>query len=326
MATDDAMMADDMAETGLDAFPEAAWSPPEGVTRHSGDPVVADADFFAAPPEEIGEVISAESTLASGRRPWKTASRVALSGLVAWAIAMGAGFFLEQANPADLGFARFLEGLIGLIVFPLIWIATRFHHSCSYVGKLGLARFRCQGDRSRIRSPEVFLFEDAAELRTSQTRHYHNGVYTGTHYSFAWTGPDGAKVFKLSGMYRGEKAPPKAKDPFHFADMAEGVWSAFLLDRSISELESSGSIRFNLSGRDWLAVGPGFLDISRKGATERLTLDDIGGVAIEQGVVKVRRADAKEGWFSSTGVYKFPYDSMANCRLFGLAYSKLVGK
>ena len=38
-----------------------------------------------------------------------------------------------------------------------------------------------------------------------------------------------------------------------------------------------------------------------------------------------RRRDAKEGWFSSTGVFKFPYGSLANAQLFIFLVEKLVG-
>jgi len=40
----DEMMADDVLELDEE---ETRWAPPEGVLRHSGDPIEPNADFFA---------------------------------------------------------------------------------------------------------------------------------------------------------------------------------------------------------------------------------------------------------------------------------------
>ena len=152
-------------------------------------------------------------------------------------------------------------------------------------------------------------------------------MYLGTSYAFNWTDADGKKRNKLSGTYRGENKPPKAKDPYHFASMAEAAWSAFLFDRIIADLEANQSVRFNLSGGHYVAVGPGFLDIFVSGKEPvRLAADEVGGLLVDSGVIKIKRIDAQEGWFSSTGVYKFTYVKMANSRLFMLLYSRLIGK
>lgn len=321
---------DDVISTGeyLDIDPEETrWSPPPEVTTHSGNIIDAEADFFADPPEEIGELVSADSTLKLRTRPWRTASRIALAGLVGWVAAVGLDVLVANNNPADLSLFRVLEAGLFAVMALLVCYFTGFKHTCSYVGKLGVARIRCKGNRERRQPPEIFLFEDADELRTSQTRHYSHGVYTGTNYLFTWTNADGVKCFKLSGMYRGENTPPKPKDPFHFATMAEGAWSAYLFDRLVAELQSNQSVRFNLSGRNFIAVGPGFLDILVSGTEPiRLTAEEIGGIQFDAGTVKIMHIDAKEGWFSSTGVYKFSYDQMANSRLFLLLYSRLIGK
>lgn len=305
---------------------ETLWAPPEGVVRHAGAPIETDADFFAEPPPEIGELISAETTLTTRQRPWRLASRLVLVGLIGWAGYMLGDYLAKNVNAANPDDARALVWVGAAAVMLVAWFLTRFSHACSYVGKLGVAKFKCKGSRRGIRSPEVFLFEDAAELRTSQTKQYYNGVYTGTSYTFTWTDDAGNRAFKLSGTYRGENKPPKPKDPFHLAMMAEHAWSAFLFDRVVATLESVGAVRFNLTGKRYVAVGPGFLDLFVAGnEAERIEAKEIGGLEIDSGVVKIKRVGAKEGWFSSSGVYKFSYDQMANSRMFLLLYSHLIG-
>ncbi len=293
------------------------WIPSASVTNHNGDPLPPDRVFFAPPPPEIGEVVSAYSTLPTGKRPMPWLSRMALSG------------FAGSAGAAALHFLGVQETVLQVLCFlalaPLVWWLTGFSHKVSYVGKEGIARLRCQGRPDHVTRTEVFRFDSAAELRTGQTRHYTNGVYTGTSYNFTWTGPDGRKKFRLNGTYHGEKKPPKPKDPFHFAEAAEVAWSIYLFDQASRELETNGSIRFNLGGSDWIAVGPGFVDLSRKGNVERWTPQEIGGLTIGDGVFKIKRTDAKEGWFSSQGVFQFRYQSMANARLFLIAIQRLLG-
>lgn len=297
---------------------EVAWAPPREATTHAGEPIDPQTDFFAPPPPEIGPVQTASSTLKVRQDPPSTLVR----GLILFgpgALAIAALHVLGDVNEPVFDVLAFLT------CFGIGWFVTRFSHTCSYVGKDGVARIRCGGQRHKIKKEDVFLFKDAAELRTSQTRHYHNGVYTGTAYNFTWSGPDGKKVFKLTGTYRGEKKPPKPKDPFHFAQAAEIAWSIALLDRAQPELEREGSIKFRLTGADWVALGPGFIDLNLKGKTERCTAEEIDGISIDSGVFKVKRKGAKEGWFRSEGVFQFAYGTMANARVFLMALDKLLG-
>lgn len=313
-------MADDLLETTDEVveltLEETSWAAPPGVTRHAGVAIEPDQDFFADPAPEIGTVLTADTTLNVTQKPWRTSTRIAIAGLVGWAGSMALNF----SDLSDV----IVEALVFAVLAILVWFLTRFSHTCSFVGTNGACRFSCKGNRSQARLADLFLFDEAAELRTSQTRHYHNGIYTGTNYSFAWTDHDGKKRFKLSGTYRGEKKPPKPKDPFHFAVMTETAWSLYILARMTQDMEETGEVRFPLSGNGWVAVGKGYLLVSQKRQVDRLGAGDIGEVSIDSGVVKIKRVDAKEGWFSSTGVYKFPYDSMANFQAFSQAYTRWV--
>jgi hypothetical protein len=298
------------------AAPAAFWAPPEEVRHHNGDPLPLNLAFFAPPPEEIGGVFTAHSTLQAGKRPKSLVSRLLLAGAIGSLVAVGVTFIDPSPIWAILAF---------VVVAALVVALTRFGHHVSYVGQDGVARIWCLGAPGRISKSEVFLFREADALRTGQTRQYHNGVYAGTSYTFTWTDAEGKRRYKLSGSYHGEKKPPKPKDPFHFAERAEVAWSLFLFDRAGRELEQNGAIRFNLGGANWLAIGPGFIDIGRKEGVERWTRAEIAGISAKDGSLKIKRTDAKEGWFSSQGVFSFPYAQMANARLFLIATDRLLG-
>ena len=99
-----------------------------------------------------------------------------------------------------------------------------------------------------------------------------------------------------------------------------------------SQQWSVGDIDFSLDRQDWLEAS----DLDRKATlwSHRLFFngeetdchaEEISHVSIEQGEVKVRCKDAKEGWFTSHGIFKFPYGSLANAQLFRILMEKLVG-
>jgi hypothetical protein len=171
----------------------------------------------------------------------------------------------------------------------------------------------------------VFYFREAAELRTTSTRHYTNGVYQNTTYSYTWSDDTGRTRYRLSGAYRSEQGNPSAKSPYHFANAAERAWTLHLLEQVQAQLETAGTVHFSLGGSNWVRLGQEHISLHVNGQTTECAAADIAAVRIEQGMVQVRRKDAHEGWFSSQGVFRFPYGKLANAQLFQLLMQQLVG-
>jgi hypothetical protein len=292
----------------------------EPLTNHNREPLPQDLDFFAAPPAEIGPLLTGYSTLRRDMEPVAPAVRLVwILGSIIIGLLLMAVFVVLRIVPMV-----FVAAGIMALGIALAWLLTRFSHRCTYVGREGVVQYFCNGDRDNLRG-NMFLFQQAAELRTAQTRHYVNGGYTGTSYSFTWTDFNGGKVFKLGGQYQSAQGTPKAKDPFWFATSAELAWSLFLLKGAPRQLEGGGSIRFGLKGADSLRVGDGFILLTRRGETIQFRGDDIARLRIQQGVVAFLEPGAREGWFSSTGVYKFPYSELANAQFFLILLEHLFG-
>src|SRR5438477_6028987 len=78
---------------------------PEGVTEHAGTPIPIDADFFYPPPPAIGQLVSAQTTLRTGKGPRPFAVRLLLAALIA--AALGAGIYLltNSAHSRDAALA-----------------------------------------------------------------------------------------------------------------------------------------------------------------------------------------------------------------------------
>ncbi|MCH8136235.1 MAG: hypothetical protein IIB77_09690, partial [Proteobacteria bacterium] len=118
----------------------------------------------------------------------------------------------------------------------------------TYVGRAGVARFKHKGPLARPAKCESLIFESAADLRSSQTRQYINGVYAGTNYRFTWTNEAGKTIFKLIGSYRSSKTKaPKPTSVFHFAQSAEAAWSLHLIGLLDAELAEYGWVQFDLA-------------------------------------------------------------------------------
>jgi hypothetical protein len=294
-------------------------------TDHVGDPLPPDAYFFAPPPPEIGDIRSAYSSLKSAKAQSLGTNR--LVGTVIWTavigfLGIGALFLLDgMRNPLNLIWVVLVAALAGLIAFFNCGKAT-----CSYVGTLGTARYTALGDPNWPKS-DIFLFRTARELRTTQTRNYYNGVYTGTTYTFAWTDEAGKRVYNITGQHNANKGIPKGPHPFNFARAAELSWSNFLLPTAQHEYETLGYVQFNLGGKDWVRVGPQCVELFQRGQVQQCPTANIATFSINQGVFTVRLKDAKSGFLGigSKGIFSFNYAGMANARLFLFVMGELAG-
>jgi hypothetical protein len=212
--------------------------------------------------------------------------------------------------------------LVGALI---AWAVTRFNHTCTYVGRDGVARYVCSGSRENLKNREVFLFRDAVDLRTAQTHYYRNGVYQNTSFAFSWYDVGGRKRYVINGTHNSRNSTPPPTHYFHFARAAEFAWTVYLLDDVDRQIQLSGAVPFKLTGGQWVRLGKGFLTLGLGKEPIELDAADVGAVQVQKGVVRIKRVDAEEGWFSSRGVYKFDFAHLANAQLFFHLLNKLVG-
>ncbi|MCA9080567.1 MAG: hypothetical protein KDA58_08405 [Planctomycetaceae bacterium] len=300
-----------------------SWKPPRELLTHADERIPPEMDFFAGPPTEIGELLSAYSTLTSDKQPMGATPRMVVALITALGLWAGTYFAMTSLAPDNAVVGNVLGGVIALIGLALVYYFTRFQHTCSFVGKEGLARYTLKGGREADPQEELFPFADAVDLFTGQTRHYYNGVYTGTQYFYRWENANGKKVYQLQGQFNSEQGTPKGKDPYHFALSGEISWSNFLLDALQAELEKHGSVEFKVNKNDAVRVGPGFMEFRIKGKEERVEGEALNHISIGGGTFSFKTSDAK--WYSSKGKFGFDYSKMANARLFLLVLHSLLG-
>jgi hypothetical protein len=300
------------------------WTPPPEVTGHTGTPIPPETWFFCPPPAEIGQVSSAWSNMTWGKPP---PPRWLYFGIPI-ALALAAVFTLilingpRLAEPVAIGCGLGVFALILLLCYFINW----FTPTCTYVGSEGAARFKIKMRGNKPTSAPVLdtlMFPAATEVRTRQVHKFVNGAYTGTSYTYVWSDGYGRRVYKLTGTHRGHTNFPKPKDPYCYAHAAEVAFSVYLLQHAQTALDQYGFLHFNISGADYVRVGPGFIETHMRGETMRVTADEIKSLQLNQGAFRIVHKDAK--WYSRAGKFTFQYGSIANAKLFLLALEKLVG-
>ena len=165
-----------------------------------------------------------------------------------------------------------LGGLLGSIGG---WYWTRFKHNCTYVGKQGTAHFVCSGTRDNI-TQDIFLFRDATEIRTTQTSHSTNGIYTHTTFTFQWSDVGGRPRYTISGQYKKSDGNPPSEDFYHFGRAAEVAGTVYLLEGMYRQIELSGTVLFHLAGRQWVRLGPGSVILGLSGEPVECSADETG--------------------------------------------------
>ena len=296
-------------------------SQPKNITNHLGVPLSPELNFFVNSPPEIGDVLTAYTAIKKGQKyskPLLSTLLVSLTILLLFIVNVTI-IITEKHFSTNMLFGPLVFLLLFFIV--LLFGIPHYKNTCTYVGRKGIARFRCSFNIKNIKKKEILLFSEVSELRTSLTHHYTNNDYMRTRYDFVWTDNSGKIKFEISGSYKN----PKSDDRFFFGDAAERAWNDCFLEIAQSELNVKNHIKFNLKNRDWIRVGNGFIEFCKSNIIERWNSYDIDGIGLNNGEFTFKRKGAKEGWFKSIGVFKFSYKDIANTKVFLIVLEKLLG-
>lgn len=295
------------------------WVPPAGLVSHDGKAVAAGADFFVPPPAEIGDVVSAHTTLRRGQEPVPVPLRVGLISACVLLPAAASWWVFQEKHSIE-----FIEAVVisSALVFgfgtALAIRATRFSHAVTYVGTHGVWAFRLKGSRHKRVAAGGVLFCHAADLLASLVRSGHLGVLN---FDFVWADPAGRPIHQIEGTCW---LAPRPANPYHYAVAAENAWSAYRFDALAPYLRQAGYLQFDFaSGSDWVRVGPGFLEFRGAGTVERCEAADVRSLALADGRFSVVHKDAS--WFGRRGTYSFDYRDLRNAAVFTLAVTRLVG-
>jgi hypothetical protein len=297
------------------------WFPGKDVTLHTGEAIPQERDFFAAPPPEIGAIISADTSLTRAKQPLPIVQRLGISAILGSIVGLGI-MLAGQLGEFDPTFWMLLFGL-GFAA-PIYFFFTKFEHTCSYVGTSGIARYRLKGNRTNKPTLEMLCFRDAMNLITKSTRNYFNYIYAGTSYSFIWSKSTG-RPYQVQGRYHDEKGWPERHHEWHFLRAAEQIWSNYKLESANLELKQKGYVEFPMSGNPQaVRIGSGFMEfVERSGNAQRVEVADMKDIRLASGVFQFSHKDAR--WWSGRGRYVFNYANIPNAQLFLICLDSLAG-
>lgn len=300
------------------------WTPGIDVLHHNNDAAWRDVVYFEPPPAEIGSVLTASSTLKIGKMPASPTKRFAWGVGVFLAVMVLVELVVSPIISVGAGNSvRLIFGAIALLLGGGIALLMRFKHVCTYVGELGFARFTVKGRPDNVPRREVFLFEEASDLRSGEVRNFTNGIYAGTNYEMAWCDVNGQRLFSFSGSFHSKKGTPKPKDDFWFARAAETAWNWHIIEAMQVELDEYGFVQFNVNQKDWVRVGLGFMEFNIGSQNARAEVNDIKSLTIDDGTFTINTHDA--GWFSNKGKFRFEYSRLANAQMFLIALEQMMG-
>lgn len=309
----------------MTALPQRAnWAPQSEVVDLVGNPLSPTSDFNVPPPAEIGKIVAAWTPARTDkpRKPlWLRLMTMILVPVIFyltgdWLIGMINSNSERQSCQITLWVT-----LIVLVIPLSIYLAlNRVHNYIWYVGEEGVARAKVDRPDKPL---DVIRFADVGGLRTGLTRHYHNGIYCGTHYHHTWFGLDGNVLFKQKGTFFRKKRVHRTNNAFRFGALGEGLWNAHFSARASDELARTGAVTFPVNRNDYVRISPMRLEFFMRGESVIIDKADIEGIYLRNGTFTVRHKDAT--WYGRAGKYSFQYAAMSNAQMFLFALEKLVG-
>ncbi len=301
---------------------QSNWIPNANIVRHSGSPIPQEMVFLAAPPPEIGKIISAESTLGAVKKKESPFSQFsnAINGAIF-------GGFLGALVSAFIPKLAVIIIIIGAIIGIIVYI-EKVPNRFSYVGEQGIALYTITNHSSPSSEMkiDILCFQQVKNLYTSQTRRYYNHSYTSTSYRYEFEKTVG-NSYIINGSHHSENQLPPDDNHWHFASAAESAWTVYLLPIANDHLNRLGYVDFPFQSPEQLQsirIGDGWMEfVMKNGTSQRATVADMKDIKLGAGHFQFNHKDAK--WWSGKGKYSFDYSNIANAQMFLICLDRLTG-
>jgi hypothetical protein len=206
------------------------WNPPQNLVDHMGQCLSPDMVFFTPLPPEIGQIVSASSSMLIGkkvlqrRKGYKRRAFVLIFGFAQLVCSC-----LVLANLSGLGvLAAIVIFSIGPIIAGKIGY---FAHSCTFVGSDGFSSIEWDGRKQACKPAETFLFERAASF-SSILKDFYLLFYISTTYMLMWKDANDKKIWFGATQFRKRKGLPPLDNMeysgslYCFYQAAENVWKS----------------------------------------------------------------------------------------------------
>lgn len=264
---------------------------PSTFLSHAGHEVSREWVFPVAAPTEIGELLSAHSTISVAA---PTRGLRASGPLIGKLVALAFGCFVALSIACDvipaipelplgyrLGFGVAIAGIVALIRF-----SKRQFGLVTFVGENGISRFKF--DASYQSTCETMLFADVTEMRTQflDASLDNTGNFDGSTSRWIWFDQNGQQVFEIFGVsYKDANDITNGSDLF-FGIAAANAWNKIAYERERARL-SAGESTFRIFDQDSVRVVDGGLEFTFDGKSWLFSLGDLDEFWIDQGILQI---------------------------------------
>lgn len=240
---------------------------------HQLEPInIADYNFFAPAPPEIGEVTSQFSTLKAGETG--SIQAVSIKRNIIFLAMLVAGIILYVIFKSTLSIAFVL---LGGGFFMLGLLATKANY-CTYVGTKGFAKYPFKkGNPTPVNSPQnLFLFESANEFYTNVIDVKGHLYFFGQNAIYAWQKDFLKVVFSnfTTDFDPLQVGAPKESN-MTFLRRCEQAWTEYLVPELRAKLQAFGEVKFPLKNQGAITLTPQAITIDFKGQVTQILKGDL---------------------------------------------------
>ncbi|MDD2465090.1 MAG: hypothetical protein PHI97_13920 [Desulfobulbus sp.] len=306
----------------------AEYSPGTKKT-HAGEKIANDCVFFAPPPQEIGQVATAQTTLRKNS-PLPMLPLAVSYPLTIIGLALGVSLvlrYLLHGNVAINSMSFVIAvGVVALLIWKINGPLSQFFHECTYVGEKGAVRFTLTNQHKHIVKQEMLLFTQADSLYHGSTLRFEKFFYRKTDFFFVWKDQDEKVLLKIAGDYVNRSGRPKNLDhPYYFGEAAMAAWNAYLRPRIFNALEKNQVISFKAEDMI-IALSKDVLMFSETSKRLVLGWGDIHSITLGGGMLEFHHQQYMRSMlfprlWSGKGAFRgrkirLAYDSISNVELF----------
>ena len=205
------------------------WRAPQDVFSFNGNTIPDSMLFFIPPPDDIGEVLFANSSLSTNISPPSSTSKLLKAVIFACVGLMLGGLLIAWGDISNT-YARAFWLMMSVLGFVLLGRNQERGDRCTFIGSEGARNYDAMSSGQLIfrRSFLNLRFADATSLR----KHEHKNSW-----SFTWLNSEGCKVFRLGGFADSKTG----KELRCLADAVEQAWLYYNLMLVVNHLRRSAS-------------------------------------------------------------------------------------
>lgn len=294
--------------------------------NHSGEDSISDAAYISEPPIEIGEVLSASTTVTKHLKFLSTGEKIkqSIAAFLIWIMSILVVSYLIFEYSS--GFI-FLLGVLILFGYLYFYATISFPYQCEYVGDLGIAEFNLNQRQLNIIKSKIFKFKNAESVFVRYVKNFQNGIYQNTDYSFNWKDNSGKMVYSIDGIYMQKNGLPKSShDSYYFGQAAENAWNNYKLKEIIENLNNGRKAIFKV--RQYIIqISLTEMEIIKGENNVKWDLNEIDKLEINDGKIYIYSNKFKQHNILfdilGIGVIKLPYNEMPNAQIFLSLYKYL---